>query len=170
MLEDRLTGIRPYVLIAVCVIALITAVHFPYATDPETIPPATILAVEDAYKSTWDRPPVDPNDVDYRRILDFVRTYNLHHAKVLEVGAGTGRFQDIVPDYVGLDISASSRRHFHKPFVQASATAIPFPDESFDAIWTINVLEHVPHPEHALREMRRVLRSGGYLYLSPAWQ
>lgn len=136
------------------------------------ISPATTAHVEKVYESTWDRPaqPADPNDIDYRRIVDFVETYNLRQAKVLEVGAGTGKLQDVVDDYTGLDISASSRRHFHKPFLQASATAIPVPDESFDAVWTINVLEHVPHPEHALREIRRVLRHGGYLYLSPAWQ
>lgn len=159
-------------MLAIALIALLTAAHFPYTTDPGVIPPAIIARAEHAYERTWDRasPQIDPNDVDYRRIVEFVDTYNLHHARVLEIGAGTGRLQDIVANYTGLDISPSSRRHFHKPFVQASATAIPFPDNSFDAIWTINVLEHVPHPEHALREMRRVLRDGGYLYLSPAWQ
>jgi SAM-dependent methyltransferase len=160
------------VLAAIGLAVLLTALHFPYATDPEAIPPSTIAAVAQAYESSWDRPPAppDPNDVDYRRIVDFVKTYNLQQAKVLEIGAGTGKLQDVVHDYTGLDISASSRGHFRKPFIQASATAIPVPDDSFDVIWTINVLEHVPHPEHALREMRRVLRHGGYLYLSPAWQ
>ncbi len=159
-------------LVPLGVIVLLTASHFPYATDPEVISPQTVATVETAYERTWDRPapPVDPSDIDYRRIVDFVKTYNLQHARVLEIGAGMGKLQDIVEDYTGLDISPSSRPHFHKPFIQASATAVPLPDDSFDAIWSINVLEHVAYPEHALREMRRLLRHGGYLYLSPAWQ
>jgi SAM-dependent methyltransferase len=47
---------------------------------------------------------------------------------------------------------------------------MPFPDGEFDAIWSVWVLEHVPNPEQALREMRRVLKPNGLLYLSPAWR
>lgn len=100
----------------------------------------------------------------------FVSQYHLEHKHVLEVGSGAGYLQDVVQDYTGLDISPSARRHYQKPFVTASATDMPFPDGTFDAIWTINVLEHIPNPESALREMRRVLKPGGLLYLNPAWQ
>ena len=31
------------------------------------------------------------------------------------------------------------------------------------------MLEHVPNPELALRELRRVTRSGGLIFLAPAW-
>lgn len=73
----------------------------------------------------------------------FVVDYHLEHKRILEVGSGAGYLQDVVADYTGLDISSSARSHYHKPFVVASATDMPFPDASFDAIWTINVLEHV---------------------------
>jgi SAM-dependent methyltransferase len=75
-----------------------------------------------------------------------------------------------VDDYTGVDFSESARKFLHKPFACAPATSLPFPDNSFDAAWTINVLEHVPEPESALREIRRVLRPGGVLLLAPAWQ
>ena len=77
--------------------------------------------------------------------------------------------QDLVEDYTGLDISSSARRFFHKPFVLGSATAMPFEDNSFDAVWTVWVLEHIPAPEQALREIRRVVKPGGHIFLMPAW-
>lgn len=46
-------------------------------------------------------------------------------------------------------------------FKVASAYQLPFPDNSFDAVFAHNVLEHLGEPSTALREMRRVLRPGG---------
>ncbi len=94
------------------------------------------------------------------RMTSFVKEFGLQKKRVLDVGAGTGYLQDLVDDYVGLDISASARSYFHKPFVQASATEMPFRDGEFDALWSIWVLEHVPKPEQALVEMRRVVKAG----------
>lgn len=99
----------------------------------------------------------------------FVAQNNLGSAHVLEIGAGEGSLQDVVEDYTGLDISATTRRNYHKRFVQADARAIPFRDGEFDAAWSVWVLEHVPNAEQALREIRRVLKPNGLLYLRPAW-
>jgi len=52
---------------------------------------------------------------------------------------------------------------------QVSATALPFPDDSFEGVWSIWVLEHVPNPEQALLEARRVIRDNGIIFLLPAW-
>lgn len=175
----------------------LVALHFPYATDPQQSAHKTV-SNEDAsrfYKQVYAEPvslkdqqqepaaaPAadDPyviaekawRDLSHPEldIQDFVKQHNLADKRVLEVGSGTGYLQDIVADYTGLDISPSARRHYHKPFVAASATDMPFADGTFDAIWTINVLEHVPNPESALNEMRRVLKPGGVLFLYPAWQ
>lgn len=103
------------------------------------------------------------------RVADFLEIYGLKDKKVLEVGSGQGSLQDLAADYTGLDISAAAASKYHKKFVVASATAMPFPDNSFDAIWTVWVVEHIPEPERALREMRRVLKPGGKLYLHVAW-
>jgi SAM-dependent methyltransferase len=103
------------------------------------------------------------------KITTFAAQYGLANKRVLDVGAGTGYLQDIVPNYVGLDISPTARRYFHKPFVEASATDMPFHDNEFDAAWSVWVLEHVPKPEQALVEIRRVVKDGGLLYLKPAW-
>jgi ubiquinone/menaquinone biosynthesis C-methylase UbiE len=103
------------------------------------------------------------------RIGAFVADNHLERGHVLEIGSGAGLLQDVVEDYTGLDISATARSKYHKRFVQADARAMPFGDGEFDAAWSIWVLEHIPNPEQALREMRRVLKPNGLLFLEPAW-
>ena len=103
------------------------------------------------------------------RVAEFVRRNGLEGKRVLDVGAGRGYLQDLVENYTALDISPTAGKFFHKRYVRGSATAMPFSDNEFDAAWSIWVLEHVPNPEQALSEIRRVVRDGGYLYLAPAW-
>ena len=54
--------------------------------------------------------------------------------------------------------------------LRGDATALPFPDECFDAVVTAEVLEHIPDDVGALAELRRVLRPGGMLAATvPSW-
>ena len=106
----------------------------------------------------------------YPHLKSFIERYHLQDKQCLEIGCGRGAFQDIVADYTGVDFSESVRPYLHKPFHKASATALPFDDNTFDAIWSYAVLEHIPGPDMALREMRRVLKTDGLLLLAPAWQ
>lgn len=108
--------------------------------------------------------------VFYPELRSFVEQYDLKNKRCLEIGCGRGAFQDVVSDYVGLDITDSVRKYLHKPFCLASAAKLPFKDDAFDAMWTFAVLEHIPGPEAVLSEIRRVLRNGALLLLAPAWQ
>jgi SAM-dependent methyltransferase len=168
-------------------IVAIAAVTFPRHSDP-VVTRSVPKRAQSYYADVYAKPGVAPEEIDLNdgayvkigqeaisnleivpRVREFVRQYRLENARVLDVGAGTGYLQDVVENYVGLDISPSAARYYHKPFVAASATEMPFGDGEFDAAWSIWVLEHVPTPEQALVEIRRVTRDGGLLYLLPAW-
>jgi len=170
-----------------------TAITFPWSVDPqgdESFNPESRRFYEQAYSSeanatqnmkptTAATVPLSAKEkfyIDFARntaiaakipeaVVEFVSKFGLNGKKVLEVGAGSGLLQDIVNDYTALDISPTARQFFHKPFVEASATNMPFPDDSFDALWSIWVLEHIPNPEKALLEMRRVVKPGGHILL-----
>jgi len=87
---------------------------------------------------------------------------------VLEVGCGTGLvLERIVPfarSAQGVDLSPGmleKARQRGLDVCEASATALPYPDASFDVTCSFKVLAHVPEIEKALAEMARVTRPGG---------
>jgi SAM-dependent methyltransferase len=161
------------------------AINFPYHYD-HPIPSAEVEALKryyaDVYNKTSEETTTNEESEYVRfakyahkrfRLEDqvrvFVERFDLQDKAVLEIGSGSGYLQDLVENYTGLDIAATAARFYHKKFVVGSATALPFPDDSFDAIWSIWVFEHVPNPEQAFAEARRVTRDGGVLFLLPAW-
>lgn len=99
--------------------------------------------------------------------------------QILEVCCGQGRVAQFVAQQIGdgqvfdIDISAAMLeaarrrpgvRELPLTFQQADARQLPFPDHSFDRVYSMYSLEIVPEPERALAEMVRVLRPGGRLY------
>ncbi len=88
------------------------------------------------------------------------------HGKLLDVGCGSKPYQDTyfsaATSYVGVDYASEKSR----PDIIASALSLPLDNESFDTVVSTELLEHVPDPLRALREMHRVLKPGGYLILS----
>jgi len=111
------------------------------------------------------------NDLFYKKLSDFVKKYNLQDKKVLEIGSGNGKYQDIVEDYTGLDVSRSLDKFYHKKYVFLKENGnYPFQNESFDWVFTSAVFEHIPNIEFELKEMLRVLKNGGYIFFNMAWQ
>lgn len=106
----------------------------------------------------------------YRLLKNFIDTYALNNKKCLEIGSARGLFQDMVLDYTGTDIADSVKNNYRKPYVISNANGkYPFEDNSFDAIWTITVYEHIPELNEAINEIRRILKPGGVVLFAPAW-
>jgi ubiquinone/menaquinone biosynthesis C-methylase UbiE len=97
-------------------------------------------------------------------------------ARLLEVGAGTGlNFAHYPRGARGVACDASremllvARGKRERPhgvrLVQASAEALPFGDDSFDAAFATLVFCSVASPPEAFAELRRVVRAGGQVVL-----
>jgi SAM-dependent methyltransferase len=71
---------------------------------------------------------------------------------------------------IGLDISeetcAYARKRHGIDARVGDAERIPLPDASADVVVSFETIEHVPHPDHFVRECRRILRSNGTLIMS----
>jgi ubiquinone/menaquinone biosynthesis C-methylase UbiE len=96
--------------------------------------------------------------------------------RLLEVGCGVGAVLAVLGQefpgisLVGVDIEPKqlefARGHLQRAgveatLVEADALALPFSDESFDHVWMMWFLEHIPDPTAVLREARRVIAPGG---------
>jgi SAM-dependent methyltransferase len=103
--------------------------------------------------------------------LDLVCRYGAGK-DVFEAGCGTGLLLRevglVARSAVGLDLSrgmlAPARARGLK-VVQGSLTDVPLPSESFDVVYCMKVLAHVPPIERAVAELARIVRPGGYLLL-----
>ena len=113
----------------------------------------------------------------YKDFVDFVK-WNAENNQLasdvtlLDVGCGNGWSTHCLAasgfHSVGVDLNPDA---FEAPVSQnfslqfASATALPFPDSHFDIISCYQCLEHVPNPELALDEMRRVCKPSGLILI-----
>ena len=90
------------------------------------------------------------------------------HGDLLDVGCGqkpyASIFEPYIASYTGLEHPDTIHGREHVD-TWGEATAMPFPDESFDSVVSFSVLEHLEEPDVAIREMYRVLRSSGTVLL-----
>ena len=102
--------------------------------------------------------------------------------KVLDLAAGTGTSSvpfasagaQVVSSDFSLGMLTEGRHRFPAlPFVAGDATALPFADDTFDAVTISFGLRNVVDVDGALLEMRRVTKSGGRLvvceFSHPTW-
>lgn len=106
----------------------------------------------------------------------------LQGEKVLEIGFGNGKFiQELVEEkkvhYSGIDFSETMVNEAVKnneilirenkvEIKTANLSSIPYRDENFDKIFTINTLYFWENPAENILELKRVLKTGGKLFIA----
>jgi SAM-dependent methyltransferase len=127
------------------------------------------------------------NPIEQRMMRGFMRALDdmlagLAPRRILEIGVGEGHVMSRVRErfpgvpLVGVDLPDEALSDEWKeqglPCMFGDATTLPFPDDSFDLVLAIEVLEHVPGPEAALAELARVC-SGTFVAsvpFEPIWR
>jgi ubiquinone/menaquinone biosynthesis C-methylase UbiE len=128
----------------------------------------------DAFATGYENQRGDNDPGGYHELLDeleseFVRRFGAGR-DVLEVGCGTGlvlgRIAGFAKSATGVDLSPGMLERARERGLdvrEASATSLPFEDQSFDVTCSFKVLAHIPEIERALAEMARVTRPGGHV-------
>jgi SAM-dependent methyltransferase len=101
-----------------------------------------------------------------RRIFeDWLNRLPARGLNVLDVGGRIQPYRPLIANSLGSYVSVDLRR---TPLTEvvASAEQLPFPANSFDLVICTQVLQYIPEPKQALCEMARVIKPGGYIFLS----
>jgi SAM-dependent methyltransferase len=104
----------------------------------------------------------------YKEIKRFAKTTS-RNTRVLDVGCGIKPYRNlfITNDYVGIDIQGGGHADEAKAVdTFYDGVNIPFQEDSFDSIICTQVLEHSSDPEMLVKEMSRVIRPGGRIFIS----
>lgn len=89
--------------------------------------------------------------------------------RILDAGAGESRFAHWFDrhHYLALDSTVGERSwDYSRLHLRGDLHRIPFRDSCLDGVLQTQVLEHVPRPEEVIREIFRVLKPGGKLFLT----
>ena len=89
--------------------------------------------------------------------------------RVLDVGCGLKPYESYFSHctYIGIDVAESGREASNKTYDYAfDGVNIPFENGSYDVVLCTEVLEHAINPSALLKEMHRVLKLDGVLFLT----
>jgi SAM-dependent methyltransferase len=137
-----------------------------------TTPPPTTQQYYDRFSAGYE----NERDRGYHKLIDeleleLVCKYGAGK-DVFEAGCGTGLLLReaalVARSAVGLDLSRGMLRPARDrglKVVQGSLTDVPLPSASFDVVYSMKVLAHVPPIEQAVAELARLVRPGGHLLL-----
>jgi len=95
-------------------------------------------------------------------------------ALVVDGGAGNCKHKNFFPHvrYIAFDFKPRRQRAYGEIDLSADLYQLPFRKDTFEAAINVDVLEHLREPKEVLKELCRVLRPGGNLFLiaPQGWQ
>ncbi len=105
--------------------------------------------------------------------FDLEKRYGIQGHRILDVGCGPGWYAEAMRKHgatvLGIDGDMEVLTRAQPPIsglMLGDATLMAFPDNSFDGVFCSNMLEHTSSPSMVVDEIIRVLKPGGWGYLS----
>lgn len=93
-----------------------------------------------------------------------IRCANSLKGKILDLGVGEGSYTPYLKgDLVSIDIDLYNLKKISGKKIASSALMLPFPDNTFNGIWSCSVLEHLVN--NFIPEAIRVTKIGGVIYI-----
>jgi SAM-dependent methyltransferase len=89
--------------------------------------------------------------------------------KLMDFGCGSKPYRSLfqVDEYLGIDIENPGHPHANEQIdVFYDGKKIPFTDETFDSVFSSEVIEHVFNLNEALSEINRVMKPGGVILIT----
>ncbi len=106
-------------------------------------------------------------------LMDHLRPFCRSSARILNVGAATGRTSELLGQFGAVDslefdpdCCRFTRDQVGIPVEQGSILSLPFADNSFDLVCAFDVLEHVEDDRLGARELERVCKPGGLVCIT----
>lgn len=101
-------------------------------------------------------------------LVEMLSRCGIVEGNVLDVGCGTGAVMQFLAQrkyqVEGVDMSDTALNFCVKKGLRVSkgvAEKLPYPDDSFDVVTALDVIEHVPDESPVINEIKRVLKPGG---------
>ena len=108
----------------------------------------------------------------YEMVAGFLRGVGVRAARVLDIACGTGRLwpalDGLADQYEGADLVRYPELPAEVPFheVDAASGRVPAPDAAYDAVLSLETIEHVENPRAFARELTRLVRPGGWVVVT----
>lgn len=108
----------------------------------------------------------------YNKQFDFVKKYIKKNFKILDIGCRTGGYlkklsENGYKNLFGIDVSQYALKLCREKFdcCEMDLMNMGFPDKTFDYVHMSHVLEHVPNPIVALKNVSEALKENGLLFI-----
>lgn len=101
-----------------------------------------------------------PGCLEGRAVIDLGTRDGYGAVYAIEKKARVAVGVEVVPE-----VAAYASERLKRPVVCGDMRSTPYPPSSWDCVWSIHSLEHVPDPEVAVAEMVRLCKPGGWILI-----
>jgi ubiquinone/menaquinone biosynthesis C-methylase UbiE len=106
-----------------------------------------------------------------KKIVAVLNEYTLiKDSKILDIGTGSGdipaELSLVSTEVYSIDIVDERKIKKGYTFIKTKDESLPYADNSFDVVITNHVIEHTPNQDKHTKEVMRVLKTGGHVYIA----